>query len=101
MNAPMPPIPQKTGHMPYALATAGTWFVVNPVLFFIGVAASDYPAVGAVLFLLTLALGFGVPIAWMAKSARVSIVNRRAAEQYAQDVANYNATRWQQGGYGY
>jgi len=97
----MPPIPQKTGHMPFALATAGTWFVVNPVLFFIGVAASDYPAVGIVLFLLTLALGFGVPIAWMTKSARVSIVNRRAAEQYAQDVANYNAARWQQGGYGY
>lgn len=92
MSMPLPPVPQKTGHILYAVITAVTWWIFSPALFLLGgLLGNEVPAVGGLLIIVSILASLTAPAVWIIKSANVSATNRKNAEHYQQQIARYNA----------
>ena len=92
MSMPLPPVPQKTGHIIYATITLATWWIFSPALFLIGgFIGNDVPALGALLIFVSIIASLTAPAVWIIKSANVSKTNRKNAEGYQLLVNRYNS----------
>lgn len=95
MSMPLPPVPQKTGHIMYAVITVATWTIFSPAMLIIGGLIGENATPIATLFILVSIIAwFTAPIAWIVKSVKVSGANRESALKYQRMVAQYNTQLW-------